>query len=477
MERMFKYVTVYLMIYLAGFLPVLAVAQSTRPLDPGKAVPDMALELHNGNTIQHVHLSDFKGKLVIIDIWGTHCGSCIASLPHMLELQNELKDQLQVIIMDDPGENESDVKALWAKMSADDYDTAQSNAIIYAGNSLPFVYGSKTLDSLFPTTSIPSHVWIDQQGIFYGQALNTTTTSKNIKLFLIGTKVKLALNRHDPNFNPEYYNPVNWMNSKPPIAPLLNYSIFMGRVADSRSSDDFYDEIKDSVTGLLSGIVCVNMSMVDFYRKAYFRNGSFKTGLREGWFPDSRIIIESDKSPDNYFVAWDAQNYIDWIDSNMFCYALKTQMFGDSLILNAMKRDLDHFFHFTARTEQRAVKTFVLKRISSEDRLNSKGGPEKKRVIHYKGKEQLVIRNMNYQQFQNSMSTWAVQFRTIVLADSTGFNKEKKIDIAIPWSDDFKTISVEDMRKGLRSYGIDMVEEMTPPMEVLVLHQDGYVKK
>jgi thiol-disulfide isomerase/thioredoxin len=33
-------------------------------------------------------LSDKKGKVLLVNIWGTWCGPCIAEMPHLIELQN-----------------------------------------------------------------------------------------------------------------------------------------------------------------------------------------------------------------------------------------------------------------------------------------------------------------------------------------------------------------------------------------------------
>ena len=42
-------------------------------------------------------LSDFKGKLVYMDIWATWCGPCVAAIPDIKELAERFPEDLVVI--------------------------------------------------------------------------------------------------------------------------------------------------------------------------------------------------------------------------------------------------------------------------------------------------------------------------------------------------------------------------------------------
>ena len=42
---------------------------------------------------ENVSLSDFKGKIVILDFWATWCPPCVTEIPHFIELYEQYKDQ------------------------------------------------------------------------------------------------------------------------------------------------------------------------------------------------------------------------------------------------------------------------------------------------------------------------------------------------------------------------------------------------
>ena len=43
---------------------------------------------------------DFKGKVVLLEFWGTHCPPCLMSIPHYKKLTKEYKDKLAMVAIE-----------------------------------------------------------------------------------------------------------------------------------------------------------------------------------------------------------------------------------------------------------------------------------------------------------------------------------------------------------------------------------------
>ena len=72
-----------------GSRPDLATAKQHRP------APDFTLPLIDGGQL---HLSSYRGKVVLLDFWATWCVPCREETPHFVELQQRYGGQgLQII--------------------------------------------------------------------------------------------------------------------------------------------------------------------------------------------------------------------------------------------------------------------------------------------------------------------------------------------------------------------------------------------
>ena len=69
--------------------PSSATADLTVGTEIGNLLPDFTTELLSGETFR---LSDFRGRVVIINFWGTTCAPCVAELPYYEQLKVQYPD-------------------------------------------------------------------------------------------------------------------------------------------------------------------------------------------------------------------------------------------------------------------------------------------------------------------------------------------------------------------------------------------------
>ncbi|HMU06003.1 MAG TPA: TlpA disulfide reductase family protein, partial [Saprospiraceae bacterium] len=68
----------------------LAMEQASANIKVGEPAPDIALPGPDGKVRK---LSDYKGKVVLIDFWASWCGPCRKANPHVVEIYNKYKGQ------------------------------------------------------------------------------------------------------------------------------------------------------------------------------------------------------------------------------------------------------------------------------------------------------------------------------------------------------------------------------------------------
>jgi len=98
-EKQINYRAVILILLIIAGLVVLLLLNRNRsynnsvkivPIEVGLPAPDFAFPGMDGKM---VNLSDFRGKVVLVNIWATWCSSCVDEMPSMEKLYQKLKGE------------------------------------------------------------------------------------------------------------------------------------------------------------------------------------------------------------------------------------------------------------------------------------------------------------------------------------------------------------------------------------------------
>lgn len=112
----------------------------------GSAAPEFKLVGTDG---KQVKLSDFKGKVVIVDFWATWCPPCRKGIPDLISLQKEFPKDVVVVGISLDTETKSDVVPFMQKI----------------GINYPVAYGNEEVVQQYGgVEAIPTSFVIDRKG-------------------------------------------------------------------------------------------------------------------------------------------------------------------------------------------------------------------------------------------------------------------------------------------------------------------------
>ncbi|MCG8582106.1 MAG: TlpA family protein disulfide reductase [Bacteroidales bacterium] len=117
----------------------------------GDLIPDFTYTDING---QEISLSDFRGKLVYIDLWATWCGPCMDGIPHFKKVRDHYKDKNIAFIGISLDEN---VKS-WEKVVKENKDGLFDGVQICTGSY------KCDISKYFVLNGIPQYVLLDEEG-------------------------------------------------------------------------------------------------------------------------------------------------------------------------------------------------------------------------------------------------------------------------------------------------------------------------
>lgn len=118
-------------------------------IEKGATAPDFTFTTTEGATAK---LSDYQGKVVLLNFWATWCGYCIDEMPALQKITETYPDTVVVLAIN-RGDSNAEAEAF-----------AQEN-------DYNFTWGlddAGTIQGLYPANGIPYSVIIDKDGVITG---------------------------------------------------------------------------------------------------------------------------------------------------------------------------------------------------------------------------------------------------------------------------------------------------------------------
>lgn len=128
----------------------------------------------SGETIdgRPIALSDYAGKTVVVNVWGSWCGPCRAEAQDLVDAAEQLKDENVVFL----GINSRDLDQAAARAFTRRFQVPYPSIYDQGGQTLLAFRGTLT------TNSIPSTVVIDDRGRVAARVLGEVSTSTLVGL-------------------------------------------------------------------------------------------------------------------------------------------------------------------------------------------------------------------------------------------------------------------------------------------------------
>lgn len=403
-----------------------------RGLQVGDAVPPVHFSLLLNHTTRQAKLSEFKGKLVILDFWATWCSPCIKMIPVMDSLQTRFRDKVQFLAV--TYQDEATVSKF----------LQQYTQRYGAQKSIPLITGDTALTKLFYHNQLPHYVWIDNKGVVQAITDMKAVTAENISSLLAHNKLTAREKRDAFPMPYSYYRPLLLDRNGGDGATMIYHSLFTGFTEGLGFG---YSILRDSTPHFR--ITMRNSDRARFYMVAYSTQGrtfnEFNTLLDvadTGRITSKKVGAE----------------YEDWLkDNNGFCYELAVPLTREKEAFPLMQRDLALMFpEYTAGIEKAARKCLVLRRTDTSIDLRTKGGKPEIKIDPY----ETVIRNGYLRHYITRVNNMQRFSRTVI--DETGYTERVDVHISEGFSD------VNAMNNALKRYGL-VLEEADREVELLVI--------
>ena len=132
---------------------IMALYDSYATIMPGIQAPNVAFKDAEGKKYT---ISDFKGKVIVIDVWATWCGSCLKNMPKFMELINSFKENKDVVFFTVSTDSD-ELKDKWLA-------AIEKHKMGGMLNLTPERNSTPQFEEKYFVSSVPRYIVIDKEG-------------------------------------------------------------------------------------------------------------------------------------------------------------------------------------------------------------------------------------------------------------------------------------------------------------------------
>ncbi|TXJ28994.1 MAG: TlpA family protein disulfide reductase [Chitinophagaceae bacterium] len=410
------------------FLSLQRVRSNTQELKIGTNIKNEYPALFK-NLDNKIPISSLGNKYIILDFWSHICITCFQSFPKLDSLQEEFKEQLQLILVNN--ESVESTKDLFTRKKK------------LHKPQIPMISGDPYLSQRLPHYNVPYTVWIDKSGTIKYTTTGSWLTRANVRIFLKDEPIKVV-NYHKTSI-PSLFDSLTDHS----LEQFSYISKCITDVAETGISREGFTELQVNCASLLQ-----------LYQQAY------KHSVAENYFRrPGRIIIESKK-----ITALISKDKHETDINKLFTYHQFIPAGQATGLYENMQKDLDRYFGVHSIVELRKVPSYILIRANDNYKLKTTSTQQVRTFGWSDEKTEKIdslrtYANIPYREFSTSFGNYIEMCTGLPFVDAVNYTGN--IDISFTGATlDSKNIPL--VNKELLQYGLAVIQ-MDWPIEVLVL--------
>ena len=455
--KFYNNIIIILLLAAAIIKPVSIYAQA-QEIRIGKTLPDAEINNMLNYSSAHAKISDFKGKLIILDFWATYCAPCVAMFPRTDSLTKLFKGQVQFLSIS----KEPKIKVA----------TFLKHLLEVRGLKPVAVTNDTLFSRYFYFADIPYYVWIDGDGKVIGTTGSEEITKENIQDILANRKTSFAnrtdIRRRPINITDRLYTlNYNFLFKQAgedtiPMQSTFGYTVATKYIDNATNGKLIFDPARFSIYNCSIDVLFRWAYDVTYYPLPV--HGAFDTRITHEFDFKNEKLYNQITLPDNSPFKSGTLEEEKWAHDNAVCFEM---IYPKGLTWDEKRElvriELDKYFAkpmgFSVRVVRRLdTTTMQLVRI---DTLNTKIRNSSSKVEVIQDRYSYIQHGKSLDYLTALLNGHYFQGKSVYFINKTGINSPVDIELSCDLT------NVSSINTALKAYGLEF-QKKASQVDVLI---------